>query len=172
MRRVQRGGHPPGSRLSRPAVLLACAPVDLKEGHLARCLHEVYALAHAQESRLLAPSAEPSQPWSAEQFQCSGLFCLGALRGEAWVGAVCIGPDDDSNQLSIALLFVHPAHQRQGIARQLLHDLLTRSQGMVLSVAVAAANKPALALYASLGFVGYRHGTIGAGEVPMLKLRR
>lgn len=151
---------------------LQCAPADLKDLRTAEQVHAVYALAHAQESKLLAPRTELSQPWSAAQLQSSGLFCLAAFRGDALAGAVCIGPDDESNQLSIAILFVDPAQLRQGIARQLLRELVGRAPGMVLSVSVAAANKPALALYASLGFEAYRHGTLGGGEVPMLKLRR
>ena len=43
---------------------------------------------------------------------------------------------------------------------------------MVYAVATGAENAPALALYRELGFVAYRQGSIGVGQLALVKLRR
>jgi ribosomal protein S18 acetylase RimI-like enzyme len=97
---------------------------------------------------------------------------LGALRGEELLGAVSIGPDDEAGQLCITSLVVHPAHQRRGVGRALLAEVLRLGPTQVFAVSTGAANTPALALYREFGFVAYRHGTMGKESLPVVKLRR
>ena len=101
-----------------------------------------------------------------------GEFHLGAWSGDTLQGVVSVGPDDEPDQLCIGMLVVHPSAQRQGIARALMQDALRRGAGMVYAVATGAANAPALALYRELGFVAYRHGSMGTAQLPLVKLRR
>ena len=85
---------------------------------------------------------------------------------------ITIGPDSEADHLSINALVVHPRHQRCGVASALLAEALHRGAGMAFCVATAAANAPALALYAAHGFKPWRHGTLADGMLPMIKLRR
>ncbi len=147
-------------------------PFDHHELAAATRVHAVMLLAHAQEARLL--QAEDFAPMAREpaDIQASDEYFIGAFRGEELLGCVSLGPDDEAGQISIASLIVHPAHQRQGIARALMTEALRRSAGLDLSVATGAKNAPALALYGQLGFVVYRHGTLGAEALHIVKLRR
>jgi ribosomal protein S18 acetylase RimI-like enzyme len=152
--------------------MFRCDSIDLNVPSSAFAVHAIYKQAHAQEARLLGHENQPTEEWSSEAFRSSGHFCLGAFDAGHLVGVVCVGPDDKFGQLSIASLFVLPACQRRGAARQLLQNLIARSAGIDLSVSVATSNGPALALYASFGFDAYRRGTLGSTQIPMTKLRR
>jgi ribosomal protein S18 acetylase RimI-like enzyme len=152
--------------------MVCCTPVDLKDPVTARQVHAVYQRAHAQEARLLAQGDVAANAWSSDAFCASGLFCLAAYQDAQIVGALCVGPDDEGDQVCIASLFVHPAHQRSGVARHLVGSLIARSNGIAISVSVAEANGPAVALYQALGFQTYRRGTLGDTNVSMAKLRR
>lgn len=147
-------------------------PLAHHELAVAQQIHAVLLLAHAQEARLLQVSDFVPMARTPEDIQASGDYFLGALRGDTLLGCLGLGPDDEPGQISIASLVVHPAHQRQGVARALMTEALRRGAGMVLSVATAAKNAPALALYRGLGFVEYRRGTLGPEALEIVKLRR
>jgi ribosomal protein S18 acetylase RimI-like enzyme len=89
---------------------------------------------------------------------------------ELWVaeldGAVIalIGLEGDT----IARLAVDPRFARRGLGRALVRHAVACG---AVSVGTAAANAPALALYASLGFSPVRSGTVGDG-LPYVWLRR
>jgi ribosomal protein S18 acetylase RimI-like enzyme len=51
----------------------------------------------------------------------------------------------------VSWLFVHPDHRRKGIAGRLLNELIRAHQGP-LRLNLAKSNRPAMALYTSLGF--------------------
>jgi ribosomal protein S18 acetylase RimI-like enzyme len=154
--------------VAAPAATIA--PLDHRDAGVAQRLRAVLVLAHAQEAQLLGVPQSALDGSSAADIQASDLFYLGALRDGELLGALVLGADDEPDQLRITTLVVHPAHQRQGIARRLVQDLLQRGGGLVFSVQAAEHNAPALALYHGLGFVEYRRGTIGA--LPLVKLRR
>ena len=147
-------------------------PLAHHEPAVAQQIHAVLLLAHAQEARLLQVSDFVPMARRPEDIQASGDYFLGALRGDTLLGCLGLGPDDEPGQISIAALVVHPAHQRQGVASALMAEALRRGAGMVLSVATAAKNAPALALYRGLGFVDYRRGTLGPEALEIVKLRR
>jgi ribosomal protein S18 acetylase RimI-like enzyme len=147
-------------------------PLDHRELGVARRIHALLQLAHAQEADLLGLQCHASAARSTEDIQSSTEFYLGAFDGEALVGATSIGPDDESNQISIASLCVDPTHQRQGIGKSLVAEALRRGATMTFSVSAAANNAAALALYRGLGFVEYRQGTLGPEQLAMVKLRR
>jgi GNAT superfamily N-acetyltransferase len=138
-------------------------------------VHHVLQLAYAQEARLLGLARFPPLDRRVADVQDSAACHLGAHVGGVLAGVLAYGEDDDASeppQTLIEMLLVHPDHQRQGIASALLDELLRRGAGAVHAVATAAANAPALALYARFGFVPYRRGTVGPEALPLLKLRR
>lgn len=152
---------------------LRIEPLDPRDPPIARQLLEVLSLAHAQEARQLRVKNVLPMARTAEDIQASTHFHFGAFSGSALVGAVSIGPDEEEiGQISIDTLVVHPNHQRQGIARRLLQEVLRRGEGRVFSVCTGAANAPALALYRGFGFTVYRHGTLGPDALALVKLRR
>jgi ribosomal protein S18 acetylase RimI-like enzyme len=158
-----------------------------RERPVAERIRAVMALAAAQEAQLLAgadslPLLDPSLPSvlaliasAVDEIAGDSDFYLGAIdgaQGDALVGVLSVGPDDEAQQLCITVMVVQPTAQRQGIGRRLVQAALARLPGATFSVATTAGNSPALALYRSLGFVPYRHGVIGPNSVPLVKLRR
>ena len=129
-------------------------------------------LTHAQEVQWLAACNAAPAPTTLEALRNRRQFCIGAFVGDELVGALCIAPDDEPGQIPIATLAVHPGHQRQGIARQLMRDALQRGAGLAFAVVTGAANQPALALYRGLGFVAYRQGVLDESGIALVKLRR
>ena len=63
----------------------------------------------------------------------------------------------------LAWLYVHPAHQRQGIGRKLAQFALTSMESGEKNVEVLWGNEPARSLYRSLGFT---QETIIHGRMP------
>jgi ribosomal protein S18 acetylase RimI-like enzyme len=135
-------------------------------------LHALLMLAHAQEARLLRGEHFAPLDRTPEDVQAGHEYHLGAFDGSALLGALSLGPDDEADQIQIATLVVHPAHQRRGIGTALIREALRRGEGMVFAVSTGAGNAPALALYRTLGFAVYRHGTIGPERLELVKLRR
>jgi len=151
-------------------------PLDHRQRAVAEQIHAVMRPAYAQEAQLLRVQQKLRHfaplDTTVEDVQRRVEFHLGAWSGDILQGVVSVGPDDEADQLCIGMLVVHPLAQRQGIARALMQDALQRGEGMVFAVATAAVNAPALALYRELGFVAYRHGSMGAEQLALVKLRR
>jgi ribosomal protein S18 acetylase RimI-like enzyme len=129
------------------------------------------ALAHAQEAGLLEVVNAPAFDQTLEGIQQSARIFIGANRAGVLLGVVALGEDDEPGQINIAVLVVHPGHQRQGIARALLCHVLSQAADTVFSVVAAAGNQAAMALYRGLGFIEYRHGTLGAAAIAVVKLK-
>jgi ribosomal-protein-alanine N-acetyltransferase len=86
-----------------------------------------------------------------------------------------VGPEDD-RQSEVHDLGVAVEHQRRGLGRQVLLELLDRARrrgAHEVFLDVRVGNEPALALYRALGFteIGRRTGYYGAG-VDAAVLRR
>lgn len=143
--------------------------IDHRDAAVALQVRHLVDLAAAQEASLLglAPDAR-----SVASVQSSPHLHLGARATDGTLqGLLCIGADDEPAQLAIHTLVVLPSAQRRGIATALLLDALARAPDVAFAVVTAAANAPALALYARLGFAAYRQGAMAEGNVPVLKLR-
>lgn len=164
---------PPADRWpSAPTPTLPVQVLDHRRSEVAAAIHQVLVVAYAQEAQLLGAQHFPALQRTPLQIQASADFHLGVWRDSELLGVLSIGPDDEPDQLCIGLLVVHPRAQRQGIGRQLLRAALQRGPGMVFAVATGARNAPALALYQEQGFAVYRHGAVGAENLPLVKLRR
>lgn len=158
--------------MSEGAASVVIQPLDHRQRAVAEQIQAVMRPAYAQEATLLQVHRFAPLDTTVDDLMRSVEFHLGAWSGEALLGVVSVGPDDEPDQLRIGMLVVHPAAQRQGIARALMQDALLRGAGMVFAVATGSANTPALALYRELGFVVYRHGSMGVEELALVKLRR
>jgi ribosomal protein S18 acetylase RimI-like enzyme len=78
----------------------------------------------------------------------------------------------DGGALDVHRLVVHPLHHRRGLATRLLDALDVAERGIDrTTVSTAAANAPALALYARRGFVRKRTWTTPGG-LKLLQLER
>lgn len=163
---------PPGRAYTAVVSAYTVLPLDHRDRAVAERIHAVLKLAYAQEAALLGVGQFEPLNTSIEDVQHSRDFHLGAVAGEELLGALSVGPDDEPDQLCIALLVVHPRAQRQGVGRALVTEALQRGAGMVFAVSTAAGNAPALALYRALGFVDHRRGTVGVEQLALIKLRR
>ena len=146
-------------------------PLNHQDPSTAAQIHTVFALAYAQEARLLNSESASSLDSTPESIRTSQDYYLGALQDNEIVGLLSLGPDDEPNQIQLTLLVVHPNHQRKGIGRLLVAEALRRGKGMTLAVSTAVKNTPALSLYAEFGFIAYRRGQNGPEALELVKLR-
>jgi ribosomal protein S18 acetylase RimI-like enzyme len=146
-------------------------PLEHRALAVATQLHAMLELARMQEAALLGLAQPHHAAQTVAALQAGNQFYLGAHVDGLLAGVAGIGADDEDGQIAITVLAVHPDHQRRQVGTALVREALRRGKGMVFTVTVAQSNAPALALYAALGFVGYRQGTLQPGAVAMIKLR-
>lgn len=145
--------------------------LEHRDPKVAEGILELLALAHAQEAELLQVAPAPAFDQTLEGIRHSARLFIGANRAGVLLGVVALGEDDEPGQINIAVLVVHPGQQRQGIARALLRHALSQAADTIFSVVAAASNQAAMALYRGLGFIEYRHGTLGAAAIAVVKLK-
>jgi ribosomal protein S18 acetylase RimI-like enzyme len=147
--------------------------LDHRRETIALEVQAVFTLAYRQEAAALGIElADGAQGRSATDIMASPDFHLGARAGGELVGVLTVGADTEPGQIALSALVVHPQHQRRGIGRALVDDMLERGRGLVFSVIAGADNRAALALYGAAGFVEYRRGVLGDTPWTMVKLRR
>jgi ribosomal protein S18 acetylase RimI-like enzyme len=113
----------------------------------ADALLAVQRAGYAVEARLVGVEALPPQYDTADDLLGEALW-IAEQRG----GVVGLLGLEGGRELVIARLVVAPASMRRGIGRALARHALALADGRTVRVGTAAANAPALALYASLGF--------------------
>ena len=145
--------------------------LDHSDPKVAENILGLLALAHAQEAERLQIANLPAFDQTLQGIQDSARVFIGAIRASVLLGVVGLAPDDEPDQISIAVLVVHPDHQRQGIAQALLRHTLRQAADTTFSVVAAASNRAAMALYRGLGFIEYRRGTLGAAAIAVVKLK-
>jgi len=145
--------------------------LDHRDVGVAQEVHAVLSLAYAQEAELLQLVNSAAVEEDAEAIRQSQLSYSGARLNGSLLGWISLGPDDEPQQVSIAMLVVRPDQQRRGIALALLREAMQQAGGSMLSVVCASANRPAMALYQRLGFSPYRRGAMGKAAIEVVKLR-
>lgn len=145
--------------------------LDHRDVGVAQEIHAVLALAYAQEAELLQLVNAAAVEQDAEVIMQSELSYSGARQHGSLLGWISLGPDDEPQQFSIAMLVVRPEQQRRGIALALLREAMQQAGGSSLSVVCACANRPAMALYQRLGFSPYRRGMMGKAAIEVVKLK-
>jgi ribosomal-protein-alanine N-acetyltransferase len=98
-----------------------------------------------------------SSPWSERSFRNEldhkdGIFLVALMSGEVvGYGGIWLIIDE----VHITTLAVEPQHQRKGIGRKMLKELLIRAKDAGMKCAtleVRASNTPAIAIYQQAGF--------------------
>ena len=145
--------------------------LDHRDPKVAERICRLLAMAQAQEAEWLQVANPPAFDQTLQSIQDSARVFIGASRAGVLLGVLAIGPDDEPDQISIAVLVVHPEHQRQGIARALLQYTRSQAADAIFSVVAAASNPAAMALYLGLGFIEYRRGTLGDAAIAVVKLK-
>jgi ribosomal protein S18 acetylase RimI-like enzyme len=136
-----------------------------RELPVAARIHGIQMEAYAQEAVLLGVTSFPPLERTLDDVQRSGERFLGAHIDRQLVGIAAIEAGAGAGETSISSLVVLPSHQRRGVARALVSAIIAASVGGAITVSTGAANHPALALYAGLGFV--EHGRRHVGEPPL-----
>lgn len=121
---------------------------------------------YAVEARLIGVASLPPQHETAADLRTEQIWVADA-RGEI---AGVLGVEEGA-ELVIARLVVAPEHMRRGIGRALARHAVALAGDRAIRVGTAAANRPALELYRSLGFQRVGQRTVG-GDLAYVDLLR
>jgi len=126
----------------------------------------------AELERLLFPGDDPWTPDAFVEALAAGHPYLAARCERQLVGYAGIGLAGP--EAEIHTIGVDPAHQRGGVGRLLLRELLARARGATVFLEVRTDNEPAIALYRSEGFrvVGTRRGYYRPSGADAFTMRR
>jgi len=126
----------------------------------------------AELEYLLFDSDDPWSPAAFLEALAAGHYYLCAREGDSligYAGLVRVGTEAEIHTLA-----VDPAHQRRGIGRALLRELLDRAAGATVFLEVRTDNESAIWLYRSEGFevVGTRRGYYRPSGADAFTMRR
>jgi GNAT superfamily N-acetyltransferase len=152
--------------------MIRVAVVDHRVLPVARALHAIQMAAYAQEAALLgAVRFPPLERTVADVAEAEETY-LGAFIAGGLVGALGAAPEPAGRCVGIASLVVDPAHQRKGIARELLRRAIAQHPACDFTVQTGARNAPALALYGRFGFEACGRLFVGTERLALVQLRR
>ena len=150
---------------------------------IAAQIHAVQAAAYAEEARLVGIDSRdfpPAQRTLTDIQHANEEFTVACI-GESIVGAISVEPHEIAawcgqrlNTVHIASLVVMPTHQRNGIGRRLVENVIENHPNEAITVSTASGNAPALALYRKLGFAEVRRSMISCArrDIDLILLRR
>ena len=118
---------------------------------------------------LTRPWNDPHQDIARKRSVSPELFWVGNDEGEAIIATIMVGYDGHRGWINY--LAVHPAHQRQGHARQLMlraEQALTALGCPKLNLQVRAGNEAVIAFYESLGYANDHTVSLGKRLIPDL----
>ncbi|MET9960157.1 GNAT family N-acetyltransferase [Streptomyces sp. NPDC006326] len=129
-------------------------PLDLNDDRTAAAVHAVGRAAYAVEAELIGFDGIPALRESLAEMRERPLHWLGAVDGSGAIAGFLAWEEEPDGSVCVDRLCVDPSWFRRGIASLLLRHLLTEAlPGRRIIVTTGAANTPAVALYARLGFV-------------------
>jgi ribosomal protein S18 acetylase RimI-like enzyme len=150
---------------------VAIQPLDIKLATVAEQVRAIHLSAYSQEAVLAGVKSLPPLERSASQIQSLPESFFGAFIGGVFAGCLSEAKGDDS-QVEICSLAVLPGFQRLGIGRALLQHSVSRASGKPMLASTAAANRPAISLYESTGFLVFRRSTVPAMHLELVHLQR
>jgi ribosomal protein S18 acetylase RimI-like enzyme len=145
---------------------------DHTDPSIAGAIHAVQIDAYAQEAALLGATHFPPLSRTVDDIRTSRETFFAAYRRDQMVGAISIQADPTRQRQQICSLVVAPECQRQGIARQLLAELLRLHAADIVTVHTGVRNAPALALYGQFDFVAGRRWHVGPDHLELVELQR
>jgi ribosomal protein S18 acetylase RimI-like enzyme len=152
--------------------MLLLSSIDHRTHVVAQQVHAVRIAAYKQEAELLRVTRFPPLEQQVADILNSSEDFLGAFENQSLAGVLSVCQDEEGRGLSISSLVVLPAQQRRGVGRALVKAVIEQHHTSEFTVQTAAANAPALALYAEFGFKEYRRWAFGSEPLELVKLSR
>jgi ribosomal protein S18 acetylase RimI-like enzyme len=146
--------------------------IDHRIQVVAQQIHVVRMAAYKQEDELLGVTRFPPLERRVDDILSSSEEFIGAFEEGTLAGVLSVCHDEEGRGISISSLVVHPAYQQRGLGQALVRDATERYLASEFTVQTAAANVPALALYARFGFKEYRRWAFGSEPLELVKLSR
>ena len=146
--------------------------IDHRIHVVAQQIHAIRMAAYKQEAELLGLRRFPPLERRVDDILGSSEEFIGVFQDGTLAGVLSACPDEEGRGISISSLVVHPAHQQRGLGQALVRAATERYLASEITVQTAAANVPALALYARLGFKEYRRWAFGSEPLELVKLSR
>lgn len=155
---------------------LEIAALDLRNDAVAQDVHRVWHAAYAVEAQWLGIADFPPLRLGVNALRACPYEFLGARMHGQLLGLLATEDLRPESELWVAALAVDPVHHGQGIAGQLLAELLRTTDADRICTQTAVANAAARMAYGRMGFLWYRPFTLGdaaEGEsaLPMVELR-
>lgn len=121
-----------------------------EDGELADQLLTIQRAAYLVEATLIGDDRIPALHEDVGELCAAPLTWLGAYDSSCLIGAVAWVEDTD--EVDIDRLIVHPEFHRRGAGRSLVQAVLHRAGQRHTTVSTGQANLPARMLYQQLGF--------------------
>lgn len=142
--------------------------LDAAHPEVAEAIQRVMVAAYRVEADLLGVADFVPLRRGIEAIRAAESRFLGAFLGGELAGVAELEPGGEG-KTHVASLVVLPRHFRQGIATSLLRHVIVLHGRGGITVSTGRANRPALRLYASLGFEEQRRWRTPDG-IPMVTL--
>ncbi|MFG2974249.1 GNAT family N-acetyltransferase [Streptomyces sp. NPDC048331] len=127
--------------------------LDLSDDATAAAVHRIGLAAYTVEAELIGFHGIPALGESLAEMRAADLGWVGAFLGGGAPAGFLAWASEPGGGVSIDRLCVDPAWFRRGVASLLLRHALTELfPGRPVEVTTGAANAPAVALYARMGF--------------------
>lgn len=141
-------------------MMITHLPIEQKE--VAQEVLAVQLPAYRIEAAIIESDAIPALRDTVDSLMDCGETFYGIREGETLIGAISFKIEEDT--LDIHRLVIHPDHFRKGIGRKLVQYVLEHHPEIrKFIVATGSKNTPALALYASEGFIAVREFEVMPG---------
>ena len=139
---------------------------------VAAAIHAVMMAAYRVEAGIIgAADFLPLRRTPAAIAAATGSFLGVTAAAAGTLAAVAELDAREPGRVHISALVVDPAYFRRGLATAVLRDIIRTHALEDITVSTAAANRPALLLYAAAGFEDHHRWTTDDG-IPMVMLRR
>jgi ribosomal protein S18 acetylase RimI-like enzyme len=126
------------------------APISPADDPLGPELLDLQKAAYAIEAALIQDDRIPQLHETLAELRAYPLHWLGATDGDRLAGAVAW--EENTDEVDINRLVVHPDAHRRGIGRALVKEVMAQAGSRRVVVSTGRANTPARTLYERLGF--------------------
>ena len=121
-----------------------------KDSNIAIGMYLVFQKAYTVEANIIGVKDFPPLERNVDRIMSSDNDFYGYCQNEEYAGIIEIV--NNSNQIYIDSLVVHPKYFRKGIGQQLVQHIIDLNNTAVITVETAVANLPAIKLYQKMNF--------------------